>query len=50
MLVHTGPDETFPALRSLLAALLVDAKDSRHSDVFIRPAGTDVRLNLLTAA
>ena len=50
MLVDTGPDKTFRALRARLAALLVDAKDSRHSDVFIRPAGTDVRLNLLTAA
>jgi hypothetical protein len=50
MLVDTGPDETVPALRARLAALLVDAMDSRHRGVFIRPAGTDVRLNLLTAA
>jgi len=40
MLVDTGPDKTSRALRARLAALLVDAKDSRHGDVFIRPVPT----------
>ena len=34
MLVDTGPDETFPALKARLAALPVDAKGQRHIDVF----------------
>ena len=35
MLVDTGPDETFPALKARLGALPVDAKGKRHIDVFV---------------
>lgn len=35
MLVDTGPDESYPALRSRLAALPVDAKGQRRIDIFV---------------
>jgi hypothetical protein len=41
MLVDTRPDETFPALRVRLAALLVDAKESRHSRVLLSAGGRE---------
>ena len=35
MLVDTGADETYPALRTRLAALPVDTKGHRHIDIFV---------------
>jgi hypothetical protein len=35
MLVDTGPDDTYPALKARLAALPVDAKGQRRIDIFV---------------
>ncbi len=35
MLVDTGPDETYPALKARLAELPVDAKGQRRLDIFV---------------
>jgi glyoxylase-like metal-dependent hydrolase (beta-lactamase superfamily II) len=35
MLVDTGPDETYPALKARLSALPVDAKGKRRIDIFV---------------
>jgi glyoxylase-like metal-dependent hydrolase (beta-lactamase superfamily II) len=35
MLIDTGPDETYPALKARLAKLPVDRNGKRHIDLFV---------------